>query len=712
MTIPFLSIFKRKAPKAQPAPASTPAPVEKPEADRFSKTVMPNATRTFAAAEPQPFSGSPLGPLSAAYQPAAAPRSISFAAPPPGARMNDLPPAVALALEPRVERTICLTLAEVAEQMPAGMLRALNAREGARQVLLRAAELERGMANGKPSVSLAAIHQQLPEFFLEPVAASNTTVVQLPFHRLLEEFTKLQVRADQDREQAVPQVETPFLRVTLEDDEKFGTSIGPVQTAPMPSVRMQPATAETLAAAEPEPAAIEKLVAAPSSQPEKFRLPMSRPAEAKGEGPTGQTAPAETPVATPVASAPAPTLPAPARIPFSLSPNGTDAPAAKKVPAFDGPSVPTSSRTADPVPPAPARVAFKMTPLSDDLRPNAEPWLTKDSFESSPAPQEAVALPAMPMPAIADSAAPKIALPLCGIMQSLTPFQMIGDVGAIPADARIELPFSLVESQLASGRVNLTPEQFAAHLPEEYRSFFDASAAGAVPLPLHEVLKNIPATSLRMRDDQVEQEKGVNFATPFSAKAEEDAKRFKVANAPVPKPVLQPLAVAPAVEPPPLAVEPTFHVLAPVSKNDRKAPEREPEPIFDPRAGMLTTLNGSSEVDAKGAVALIEKMPGVKACALLFGDGLTLAGSLPAEYAAEGLCAMAPSLLQRIEGHMIESNLGALRALTLSCADAAVTFMMHGNVCLAALHDSAELSAGVRERLASTLQQLSRKYSN
>ena len=45
-------------------------------------------------------------------------------------------------------------------------------------------------------------------------------------------------------------------------------------------------------------------------------------------------------------------------------------------------------------------------------------------------------------------------------------------------------------------------------------------------LPLHEVLKNLPTTSLRMRDDQEEQDLGATIATPFSAKAEEDAKRF------------------------------------------------------------------------------------------------------------------------------------------------------------------------------------------
>jgi predicted regulator of Ras-like GTPase activity (Roadblock/LC7/MglB family) len=96
----------------------------------------------------------------------------------------------------------------------------------------------------------------------------------------------------------------------------------------------------------------------------------------------------------------------------------------------------------------------------------------------------------------------------------------------------------------------------------------------------------------------------------------------------------------------------------------------------------------------------------------MFGDGLSLAGTLPEEYQADGLCAMAPSLLQRIENHMIETKLGALRALTLSCSNAAVTFFMQDNLCLAALHSKEELASDVRERLARAVEELSKKYSN
>src|SRR4051812_49849189 len=56
MTIPFLSYFKRGknngAAKEVAAPKPVVPPLEKPISDRFSKTVMPNATRTLAPQDP------------------------------------------------------------------------------------------------------------------------------------------------------------------------------------------------------------------------------------------------------------------------------------------------------------------------------------------------------------------------------------------------------------------------------------------------------------------------------------------------------------------------------------------------------------------------------------------------------------------------------------------------------------------------------------
>jgi predicted regulator of Ras-like GTPase activity (Roadblock/LC7/MglB family) len=258
----------------------------------------------------------------------------------------------------------------------------------------------------------------------------------------------------------------------------------------------------------------------------------------------------------------------------------------------------------------------------------------------------------------------------------------------------IELPFSLIEPQLASGRISLTPADFMSALPAEYRGLFKVGeAAGDIPLPLHDVLKNLPATSLRMRDDQVEQDAGANFATPFSAKAEEDAKRFNVAGPAVAKPTVTPVA-EPLPEMPAVA-----------------APARMPFDLH-PRTPLQVALGTDEKLDAKGVVAQVNNLPGIKACALLFGDGLSLAGSLPAEYETDGLCAMAPSLMQRIENHVVETKLGALRGMTLACAKGAITFFMHENLCLAALHLSDELGAEVREKLARVVHELSRKYSH
>jgi predicted regulator of Ras-like GTPase activity (Roadblock/LC7/MglB family) len=659
MTIPFMSFFKKVkdqalARKERSVAAPKPvAPLEKPSSERFSKTVMPNATRTLPPQDPfemaarsSAMSGQMPSGSAAASSPSAQ-RTVAFGVnAPAGARQRDLPPAVALALEPRVERVISLNLADIATQIPADYIKPIESIDGTRRILLKASEVERGMASGKPAVSLATIYQQVPEIFLRSIASADEAQVQLPFEKVLAQFASLQVRSDQERHQAVPQVETPFLKVTLEDNSRFGTTIEAVETADLPPVRVEPPTAEAFAAAEPE---------------------------AAGNGFVQHRASEDT-SATPT------------RIPFKLSPNGTGGPAPERVPASSGPSVPTSF----PTPPAPTRIPFKITAPSDDLRLEGEPWLTAESL--APAAEAPVAPVTESKPEV------KITLPLKPILQGLAPFQLSGDPGSVPAHTQIDLPFSLIEPQLASGRIAVSPEVFAAGLPPEYQSLVKTGEAGDVILPLHEVLKNLPAASLRMRDDQEEQESGGNFATPFSAKAEEDAKRFNVAGTAVAKSVVTPVPVpAPvaAVEEPPVA----------------PAPVRKP---FDPRPRnpLQVALETDEKLDAKGVVALVNKLAGVKACALMFGDGLSLAGSLPAEYETDGLCAMAPSLMQRIENHMVETKLGALRGMTLSCVKGAVTFFMHENLCLAALHSGGDLEAEVREKLSRIVHELSRKYTH
>lgn len=363
-----------------------------------------------------------------------------------------------------------------------------------------------------------------------------------------------------------------------------------------------------------------------------------------------------------------------------------------------------------------------MSAPSEDVRPKEEPWLTKESFaieENTPvAPVDEAIAANEATNAPDEGTALMISLPLKSILKNLPPFQLTADISDVPEGTRIELPFALVEPQLASGRVAVKPNEFAAALPEEYRVLFTAKdIAAPVSLPLQDVWKNLPVPALRMRDNQEEQEKGANFETPFSAKADEDARRFHVSGTPVAKPA--------SVEPPAAVSESSTPAAARVTQVS------QPEQPFvaartipfsiglaakeAPAAGrnvLQKIFETDEELDAKSVVAHVSKMPGVKACQIMFGDGLSLAGNFPEELDADGLCALAPPMLERIDHHLLESGVGELRAMTLTCANATLTFLMQKNLCLAALHRDGELTAESRERLGRVVQELSEKYSN
>lgn len=266
----------------------------------------------------------------------------------------------------------------------------------------------------------------------------------------------------------------------------------------------------------------------------------------------------------------------------------------------------------------------------------------------------------------------KISLPLRIVLQNLPEFQLNGDPNDVPDDVEIEFPFSLIEPQLALGRVTVTPLQFEEAMPENYREKFDPNEANTpVVLPLQEVLKHLPAASLRMREDQEQVEIPQVIETPFSLKAAEDAKRLNGDSAPV--------------------VE--------------IAPEQKDVDVT-PQTAVAEAL------DAKTLVARASALPGIAACAVTFADGLSLAGNLPEDIRAEGLCAMAPSLLQRIGKHMPETKLGEVQAMTLHCSKSPITFLMEGNICLAALQKVEEISADTRAQLVAMLHELAKTFSN
>src|SRR5207253_8872839 len=67
------------------------------------------------------------------------------------------------------------------------------------------------------------------------------------------------VRSDQLRDPPIPQLDTPILKATIQDSERFGTKLEPLETsAALSRVPVKMATAESIAAAEPDAMVQEK----------------------------------------------------------------------------------------------------------------------------------------------------------------------------------------------------------------------------------------------------------------------------------------------------------------------------------------------------------------------------------------------------------------------------------------------------------------------
>jgi len=541
-----------------------------------------------------------------------------------------------------MERAISLSLGDFIEQIPADYIRPIEVIDPNRSVALKASEIEKGMPERNPSISLPSLYQQVPEIFLRSVAPTDPTRVPLPYGKLLEQFNSARVRSDQVREARIPQLETPILQATIEDTERFGTQVEPLESSPLPPVPVEPATAETIASAEPEPVARETVRSTSSKSASPH--PLISLTAAKAETFSKKISP----------TSPAP----PAKIPFQLPPNGTGGPASERVPASSGPPVPTISA------PLPGPLGIPFQPTEEIVDPKTSEAPEKSIFRQADTPRLHLAEVApdfsKPFEQIETGAA-TITLALKPLLQNVPAFQLNGDPGTVAEDVRVQFPLALVEPQLASGRVVIPAKTFHEALPEPHRALFIVDPEEtSVALPLAEVLKNLPDGVLKMRDDQENNFAEADFETPFSVKAKEDAERFQPPVARIsPKPV-------------------------------------EPE----------------EKIDGKQVVARVCQLPGVKACEIMFPDGLSLAGNFPSEAGADGLCAMAPALLQRINAHMLESRLGPLDTMTLRSAHSAITFFMKGNICLAALHsDAPALAPETQAQVSELAEKLSRTFA-
>ena len=564
----------------------------------------------------------------------------------------------------------------------------------------------------------------------------------LPANKVIDELSRLRVREDQTAEPIMAQVETPFLKMMVEESAKFGTKLAPFTTTELELPPLPEPVSNAPAAAEPTPVAA--IWPPPASRPIQPSPAMKLPVQP----PPAATPPAQPPPVAPTTSRAispprieteptrdgsmaritfvAPSAPAENKPEESL-PIGTGGPAFPRVPASSGPPVPPAA----PPTAAPTRIPFQMPPSA------APPKVAAQT--PAPPPPTTVA-PVQETPKVVPVAAtsleptqePMVVLPLCPILASLPPMQVAGDVASVPADAKISFRVGLIAPQLATGKVTIPPKDFHAALPEQYRGLFLPDVVEApVQLSLPDVLANLPGDSLRMREDQEVTTQDESFETPFSAKAKEDAERFaqgrktalpsaaaslkpEVPKAETPKTELPKAAEAevPKVKAPDLQIPKIAAPKIEAAKVEISAPVDAFRVAMGPAAKLETArpAEGAPKFDAKAAIALACALPGVASCSVIFTDGLIIAGNIPDEMHMEGLSAVAPTMLQKLQKHMCETQLGPLSSITVHGEKSPVTFFGAGDLCLTAVHNGVELSAESRRELGRITQELSRTY--
>jgi predicted regulator of Ras-like GTPase activity (Roadblock/LC7/MglB family) len=478
---------------------------------------------------------------------------------------------------------------------------------------------------------------------------------------------------------------------------------------------------------------------------------------------------------------------------------GADAPPTfRSMPGMDKGGAATFRSTPPPpaVKPPPPSFSPRRTNLMDAPSAGASPL--PSSAADGPGSGDSEAVPPVPVvsPAAVDDR--RIALKLAAILRGLPSTALTVDPESVPADVQISLPFALIEPQLGSGRVAVPGAAFRDALPSEYRNILaDDGYLTEIPLPLPEVFSNLPSDALSLRADQVVEETGATYLTPFSQKAEEDAARFSSAqpsslaasaSAPAGPAEEEPaiglaLAIdpAPAMDPaPPHAMPeparaefapepPTAPVEAKAEPPDLpapikaeaelpKLPEPMPEsavsatptalvpappepaaepstvfaaPVPPPAAGQAPAISFQApvppaqpetvlqalfmtedELDAKTVVKLVSQLPGIDGCAVMFGDGLRLAGNFPESARAEGFSAMSPPFYKRTMNFASELKLGELQAFTIYTNTGLLSFFMHADICMSVRHAGRGFLPGVREKLETVTRELAQMYSS
>jgi hypothetical protein len=251
----------------------------------------------------------------------------------------------------------------------------------------------------------------------------------------------------------------------------------------------------------------------------------------------------------------------------------------------------------------------------------------------------------------------------------------------IGTQAEIALPLGLIQSQLAHGRVIVPAEIFCRSLPSDLKPYFATiDSAAEIPIPLREIFPQIPAEAIKLREDQETDGPEETIPSPFTAHAEEDAKRFNEIPA---------IAAPPANEAPQPKVEPP-----------RIAGERDLK--------RLQVLFMTDEpLDLAKTIQKVAELPGLRACILSTIGGLKLAGGLEEPDQEKVISTFLPELFQRTQSNLEELGTGVLETITLCYRLHQLSTFVKGELCLTVFHDNRPFKPGVREKIQAVISELS-----
>ncbi|HTD16162.1 MAG TPA: hypothetical protein VK673_13355 [Chthoniobacterales bacterium] len=283
--------------------------------------------------------------------------------------------------------------------------------------------------------------------------------------------------------------------------------------------------------------------------------------------------------------------------------------------------------------------------------------------------------------------------------------------------ATIELPFELINSQLANGRVTIPFSTLLKSLPEDARRQFpQADTAAEVAIPVKDILQDYPQDLLRPRADQEPEETLPAIATPFAGPAKEDTERF--ANAPeerepekvasdshqlelIEHPATPSEAPQPVSEEAPVAEEKRDAVEKPASE-ERPAGEQKPAPNFSALQSVFLT---DEPLDLNKVVQKVGDFPGIHSALFFAADG-----SLEGEPEKLGLTQSSVQLLSSLThevGQRVENlGFGQIETVTLGWKRELVSVFTRGESGFLVRHEKRPFKPGVREKICLVLSHI------